>query len=90
MLATLDPAATFATGTTLVDPAEFAEFFGWAMRELKPSMSITSLVSVGDQAACEFIESVTINDERQHLRRSAFYRVANGLITEARVYDLKD
>ena len=90
MLATIGVAAHFRSGATVVDPGEFAEFFGWAIRELTPRMRIDTLLVDGDQVACQFVESVTVDGQRRQLRRAAFYRVAGGLITSAEVYDQRD
>lgn len=90
MLATLAPDAVFVTGTTLVAPQDFQEFFGWAMREIDPIMKITNLVVDGRHVACEFVESVTLNGERKQLNRAAFYTVDGGVITSAKVYDERD
>jgi len=90
MLATLSPTAHFVSGSAVVDPAEFPEFFGWAIREISPNMRIDNLLVDGDRVACEFVESITRNGERLRLRRAAFYRVADGLITSAKVYDERD
>lgn len=89
-LATMAPDAVFATGTTLVDPRDFEEFFGWAMREIRPTMKITNLVVDGRHVACQFIESVTLDGQRRHLDRAAFYTVDDDLITSAKVYDERD
>ena len=90
MLATLAPTAHFVSGATLVAPAEFPEFFGWAIREISPAMQIDNLLVDCDQVACEFIESITLDGKRKHLRRAAFYRVRDGLITSAKVYDERE
>ena len=90
MLATLAADAVFVTGKTLVPPAEFEEFFGWAMREINPTMKITKLVVDDSYVACEFVESVTLEGQRKHLNRAAFYAVDAGLITAAKVYDERD
>ena len=90
MLATMAPDAVFTSGTTLVPPAEFDEFFGWAMRELDPTMQITTLVVDGANVACEFVESVTIDGARRHHQRAAFYTVHADVITSAKVYDERD
>lgn len=90
MLATLAPAAHFVSGSTVVDPAEFPEFFGWAIREMSPTMRIDNLLVDGDRVACQFVESITLDGGRQHLQRAAFYRVAAGLIISAKVYDERD
>lgn len=87
MLATLAPAAMFVSGGTTVDPAAFSEFFGGAIRELAPRIQIDTLLVDGEQVACQFTESLTMDGERQHLSRAAFYRVCSGLITSVRVYD---
>ena len=90
MLATLAGDAVFVSGTTLVDPAEFEEFFGWAMREIDPTMTITTLVAEGRHVACQFVETVTSDGERRALNRAAFYTVDHGLITSAKVYDERE
>lgn len=90
LLDTLAPDASFATGATVVPPAEWPEFFGWAMRELDPAVQITSLVAADGVVACEFVESITRDGQREHLTRAAFYRVEGGLITRVQVYDLRD
>ena len=83
MLSTLAPDATFRTGSTLVLPEEFAEFFGWAIRELHPAMRIGTLLADADGVACRFVETIDGRD----LDRAAFFRVQDGLITSADVYD---
>ena len=90
MLATLAPSARFVTGKTAVDPVDFPEFFGWAIREISPSMQIENLLVDGDQVACQFVESISVDGDQQHLTRAAFYRVEHGLITSAKVYDERD
>lgn len=90
MLATLSSDAVFVTGTTLVAPADFDEFFGWAMRELDPVMGIRNLVVDGGRVACEFLESVTLDGERRHLNRSAFFTIVDELITAVKVYDERE
>jgi ketosteroid isomerase-like protein len=90
VLETLAEDASFVSGTTVVPPAEFADFFGWAMRELDPAIEITTLVADGDRVACEFVESVTVDGERRRLNRAAFYRVTGGVIIAAKVYDERD
>jgi hypothetical protein len=90
MLATMAPDAVFVTGTTLVDPAEFEEFFGWAMREINPTMTISTLIAQGRYVACEFVESVTIDGERRDLNRAAFYTVDNATVTSAKIYDERE
>ncbi len=83
MLGTLAPDAQFRTGSTLVPPAEFAEFFGWAIRELHPAMRIEVLITDGDRVACRFVETIDGRD----LDRAAFFRVQDGLIFSVDVYD---
>lgn len=90
MLATLAPSARFVTGRTAVEPAEFAEFFGWAIREISPRMQIENLLVDGDQVACQFIESITVDGKQQHLSRAAFYRVEDGRIASVHVYDERE
>jgi ketosteroid isomerase-like protein len=90
MLATLAPRAHFMSGTTVVDPAQFPDFFGSAIRELSPRMHVDDVLVDGDRVACQFIESITADGRRQHLSRAAFYRVADGLITWAKVYDERE
>lgn len=78
------------TGRTTVDPADFPEFFGWAIREISPNMKIETLLVDGDEVACQFIESITVDDGQQQLSRAAFYRVEDGFITSAKVYDERE
>jgi hypothetical protein len=90
MLATMAPDAVFVSGTTAVAPQDFGEFFGSAMREIDPVVKITNLIVDGAKVACEFLESVTLDGRRQHLRRAAFYTVDGDLIATAKVYDEQD
>ncbi|MDT5408452.1 MAG: uncharacterized protein QOG14_672 [Mycobacterium sp.] len=90
MLATMAPNAVFVTGKATVVPQDFEEFFGWAMREISPTMKITNLIVDGENVACEFVESVTLDGQRQHLSRAAFYTVNDDVITTAKVYDERD
>lgn len=89
-LATMAPDAVFISGTTLVAPQDFEEFFGWAIREIDPAMNVTGVVVDGRHVACEFVESMTMAGQRQHLNRAAFYTVDDGLITSAKVNDERD
>lgn len=90
MLTTLASDAVFATGTTSVAPKDFAEFFGRAIREIDPSVKVTSLIVEGRHVACEFVESVTLDGRRQHLKRAAFYTVDDDVITSVKVYDERE
>ena len=90
MLATMAPDAVFVTGTTLVAPHDFEEFFGRAIRDLGPTMKITNVIVDGRRVACQFIESVNLDGQRRHLDRAAFYTVDGGVITSAKVYDERD
>lgn len=87
MLATLAPEAHFVSGGDVVDPIDFREFFGWAIRALAPTMEVLDVLVDGDRVACQFIETITVDGARQVLSRAAFYRVADGVITDANVYD---
>jgi ketosteroid isomerase-like protein len=90
MLETMASDATFVTGTTLVAPQDFEEVFGWAMREIDPTVTITDLVADEERAACEFVESVTIDGERRQLSRAAFYTIRDDVICSAKVYDERE
>lgn len=90
MLATMAPDAVFVTGRTVVAPRDFEEFFGRAIREMRPSMKITNLIVDGRRVACQFIESVTLDGQRRDLDRAAFYTVDGDVITSAKVYDERD
>ncbi len=90
MLATMASDATFVTGTTTIPPDEFEEFFGWAMREIEPTVTMTNLVMDDNQVAAEFIESVTIDGVRRHLNRAAFYTIRDHVICNAKVYDERE
>ncbi|MDP9117069.1 MAG: nuclear transport factor 2 family protein [Actinomycetota bacterium] len=90
MLSTLSCSAHFVTGRTTVDPPDFREFFGWAIREISPKIKIETLLVDGDEVACQFVESITVDGSQQHLSRAAFYRVEGGVITSAKVYDERD
>ncbi len=90
MLATLAPDAFFKSGATVIAPSDFADFFGWAIRELSPTMQIDNILVDCDQVACQIVESVNLEGERRHLNRAAFYRVAGQLIISAIVYDERE
>ena len=90
MLATMASDATFITGTTLVAPSDFEEFFGWAIREIDPTVTITNLLEHDEQVGCEFVESVTIDGERRNLNRAAFYEIRDDVICSAKVYDERE
>ena len=78
------------SGTTVVDPSEFEDFFGWAIDNIDPMMSIAGLIAEGDEVACQFVETATLDGERRDLDRAAFFTVEDGLITRAKVYDVRD
>jgi hypothetical protein len=90
MLATMASDAAFVTGTTLVAPHDFEEFFGWAIREIDPTVTITNLIVDDRRVACEFVESVTIDSVRRHLNRAAFYTIRDDVICTAKVYDERE
>src|ERR1700722_2161252 len=86
LLATLAADAVFVSGTTLITPSDFAEFFGWAIREIQPRIRLQSVVSEAGNVACQFVETVTVEGQQRQLNRAAFYTVADGLISSVKVY----
>ena len=79
--------AVWRTGTdTATGRPELAELFGWAMANILPVLTLSSLVAEGDLAACELTETLTHEGVTSAVPIAGFYRFRDGLIVSATVY----
>ena len=57
-----------------------------AFAELSPHLTIQTMLSDGDQVACELTEQLVVDDTTRVDHIAGFYRVHSGRITEAKIY----
>jgi hypothetical protein len=79
--------ASWITGSTVVRGlGELTELFAAAMQGLLPTLTIQNLITVGDRAACEMIETLTFDGEDLTFAIAGFYRLREGRIASAKIY----
>jgi hypothetical protein len=79
--------AVWITGTTVVrGRGELTELFASAMSQLLPTLSIQSLITHDDLAACQLTETLTAAGRRQTFSIAGFYEIRDGLIASAKIY----
>ncbi|MFD2419706.1 nuclear transport factor 2 family protein [Amycolatopsis pigmentata] len=75
------------TGTSVARGRdELAELFEGAMTGLPPTLVIHDLLAVGDRAACQMTETLTVAGQEQSFPIAGFYRLRDGLIASAKIY----
>jgi ketosteroid isomerase-like protein len=87
LLAGLAPDAVWITGQdSAVGRAALAELFDDWLWSLDPHLEATRLAVDGDTAAAELLESITVDGQRREYSIAAFFTVADGVITRAKIY----
>jgi hypothetical protein len=81
------PDAVFASGTTVVrGRAEMEEFFGGAIRDLRPSLTAVRMVASDELVACELVEVFSLHGVEHTYHKGGFYRIDGDLIASAKIY----
>ncbi|MFI6316677.1 nuclear transport factor 2 family protein [Nonomuraea sp. NPDC050556] len=79
--------AVWVTGTSVVKGRdELTALFAGAMEGLLPTLTIENLLAVGDQAACQMTETLTVGGEERSYSIAGFYRLDGGRIASAKIY----
>lgn len=87
LLAGFTPEAVWVTGRSSArGHAELAELFGRAMADLRPTLTLRTLVATDRLVACELTEVLTSGGRQQTYPIACFYEVAAGRIASARIY----
>jgi len=87
LAACFSPDATWDTGSDRFrGTEELAKLFEGAFAELSPHLTIQTMLSEGDQVACELTEQIVVDDATRVDHIAGFYRVHSGRITGAKIY----
>lgn len=79
--------AVWITGSTVVaGRAALTDFFARALAGLMPTLTVHNLVAAADRAACELVETITVDGLERVFHIAGFYRLEAGLITRAKIY----
>lgn len=79
--------AVWITGTTVVrGRAALRDLFSQAMRSLRPTLRIESLLSDGGMVACQLTETLTVEGRERSYAIAGFYRHRAGRIESAKIY----
>ena len=79
--------ATWATGTDRFCGSDALRgLFAAAFGGLSPQLYLRNLLVHGDLVACELREDYSVEDVERTDHIAGFYRVEEGLITEAKIY----
>lgn len=79
--------ADWMTGSTRArGRAELAELFGRAMVDLRPTLTLRTLLATPERVACELIEVLTVGGSRRTCAIAGFYEIAGSRIASARIY----
>ncbi|MFJ1796419.1 nuclear transport factor 2 family protein [Kitasatospora griseola] len=79
--------AVWITGATVVSGrAALTELFVAAMADLLPTLTVQNLLVGGDRAACQLVETLTVDGERRVCSIAGFYRLRDGRIASAKIY----
>lgn len=79
--------AVWITGSTVVTGrVALTDFFARAMAGLMPTLTVHSLVATADRAACELVETITVDGRERIFHIAGFYRFEAGLIATAKIY----
>ena len=79
--------AVWRTGATAVrGRAQLAELFAGALRDLRPELTLRTLVATGDRVACELTELLHLPAGARTDAIAGFYLVRGGRITAAHIY----
>jgi ketosteroid isomerase-like protein len=87
LLAWCTPDCVWVTGTDRFEgrPALAGIFDDW-LWSLEPTLTVESMIAEGDSVAAELTERVTVDGETRSFAIAAFFTVADGLISRAKVY----
>jgi ketosteroid isomerase-like protein len=87
LLAGLAPDAIWITGADkLVGRDALGELFDDWLWSTDPALSVISLVIEEDRAAAQLREEMTVEGKRREFLIAAFFEIADGLITRAKIY----
>lgn len=87
LIAGLTEDAVWVTGTTVARGRhELTELFAGAMAGLLPTLVIQDLLTEGNRAACQLIETLTVAGEEQTFFIAGFYRLRDARIASAKIY----
>ena len=79
--------ACWITGSAVVrGRAELTEMFTGAMTGLLPTLTIQNLLATSDRAACQLIETLTVDGEEKTYFIAGFYELRDGRIASAKIY----
>ncbi|MFJ6217099.1 nuclear transport factor 2 family protein [Streptomyces sp. NPDC092296] len=79
--------ACWITGSTTVrGRAELTELFSGAMSGLLPTLVVRSLLADADRAACQLVETLTVDGEEVICSIAGFYEFRDGRIASAKIY----
>jgi uncharacterized protein len=87
LLAGFTDDAVWITGSSVArGREELAELFAGAIAGLRPALDVRSLVADAGRAACELVETLTVEGEPRTFHIAAFYELRDGRIASAKVY----
>jgi hypothetical protein len=79
--------ALWITGATVArGRAELTELFAEAMTGLLPTLTVQSLLVESGRAACQLIETLTVDGEEAICFIAGFYEFRDGRIASAKIY----
>ena len=81
------PEAVWVTGRCRArGRTELSELFGRAMADLRPTLTLRTLVATEGLVACELTEVLVSGGRQQTYPIACFYEIAAGRIVSARIY----
>jgi ketosteroid isomerase-like protein len=87
LLAQLSPQVVWITGQdTVVGTDALTGLFDDWLWSLNPRLDVVRMVAQGDDVAAELRECLTVDGERREYAIAAFFTVADGLISRAKIY----
>jgi predicted kinase/limonene-1,2-epoxide hydrolase len=87
LLGGFSPDATWRTGRSdATGSAQLRTLFAGAIAAFGPRLAVRALVARGDTVAAELTETLTVDGRARAVPLSAWYRVRDGRITDARVH----
>ena len=87
LLTGLAPDAVWVTGQDIVVGADgLADTFDDWLWSLDPRLDLVRMIIQGDDVAAELHEHLLVDGERREFAIAAFFTVADGRITRAKVY----
>ncbi|MGN6609443.1 MAG: nuclear transport factor 2 family protein [Jatrophihabitans sp.] len=87
LLAGFAPDVVWITGQdTVVGADGLTGLFDAGLWALDPRLEVVGMLTQGDDVAAQLRECVTVDGERRTFPIAAFFTVADGLITRAKIY----